>query len=122
MSLASLNLIQQTTTTFSLSVYRFIVQTGSIAEKLENIRKLYDAANIKNRIEDGTVPFPEDMQKLKHGITVEFRSVQSSWTCRSFLSKHSLMTFAGMFLSNIRDLILMPFATYPSNFLQGSFV
>ena len=34
-------------------------------------------ANIPNRIEDGTVPFPEDAQKVKHGISLEFKCVRA---------------------------------------------
>lgn len=72
-TLASLNLIQQTTANFGWTVYRFIDQFGSIAEQLATVRKLYDIVNIPNRIPDGTVPFPEDVQKVKAGISVEFR-------------------------------------------------
>ncbi|KAI0935711.1 hypothetical protein AcW1_000157 [Taiwanofungus camphoratus] len=74
-TLASLNLIQQTTANFGWTVYRFIDQFGSIAEQLATVRKLYDIVNIPNRIPDGTVPFPEDVQKVKAGISVEFRNV-----------------------------------------------
>ncbi|GBE78652.1 hypothetical protein SCP_0115410 [Sparassis crispa] len=74
-SLASLNLIQQTTASFSWTVYRFFEQFGSIADQLATVRKLYDVVDIPNRIPDGNVPFPEDTQKLKAGISLEFRNV-----------------------------------------------
>ncbi|KZT68757.1 P-loop containing nucleoside triphosphate hydrolase protein [Daedalea quercina L-15889] len=74
-SLASLNLIQHTASSFGWTVYRFIDQFGSIADQLATVRKLYDIVNIPNRIPDGTVPFPEDAQKAKAGIDVEFRNV-----------------------------------------------
>ncbi|TFY58122.1 hypothetical protein EVJ58_g6609 [Rhodofomes roseus] len=74
-SLASLNLIQHTASSFGWTVYRFIDQFGSIADQLATVRKLYDIVNIPNRISDGTLPFPEDTQKAKAGITVEFRKV-----------------------------------------------
>ncbi|KAI8983177.1 P-loop containing nucleoside triphosphate hydrolase protein [Trametes punicea] len=74
-SLASLNLLQQTTSQFSYTLWRFFEQTGSVTEQLATVRKLYDVARIPNRIPDGTVPFPEDAQKIKNGISVEFRNV-----------------------------------------------
>ena len=52
---------------------RFLEQTGSIAEQLTTVRKLYEVINIPNRIPDGDQPFPEDSQKIKFGISVEFR-------------------------------------------------
>ncbi len=75
-SLASLNLLQQSTSQFSFMVWRFFDQTSSITEQLATVRKLYEVANIPNRIEDGTVPFPEDAQKVQHGIALEFRCVR----------------------------------------------
>jgi len=74
-SLASLNLIQHTASSFGWTVYRFFDQFGSIADQLATVRKMYDIVNIPNRVPDGTVPFPEDAQKAKAGITVEFRNV-----------------------------------------------
>ncbi|KAH9931269.1 P-loop containing nucleoside triphosphate hydrolase protein [Fomitopsis serialis] len=74
-SLASLNLIQHTASSFGWTVYRFFDQFGSIADQLATVRKMYDIVNIPNRVPDGTVPFPEDAQKAKSGITVEFRNV-----------------------------------------------
>ncbi|KAI0820613.1 P-loop containing nucleoside triphosphate hydrolase protein [Trametes gibbosa] len=74
-SLASLNLLQQTTSQFSYTLWRFFEQTGSVTEQLATVRKLYDVAHIPNRIPDGTVPFPEDAQKIRNGIALEFRNV-----------------------------------------------
>lgn len=74
-SLASLNLIQHTASSFGWTVYRFFDQFGSIADQLATVRKMYDIVNIPNRVPDGTVPFPEDTQKVKSGITVEFKNV-----------------------------------------------
>lgn len=74
-SLASLNLIQNTVSSFSYTILQFFDQFGSVAEQLQAIRKLYEIKNIKNRVVDGTEPYPEDKQKLLSGISVEFRSV-----------------------------------------------
>ncbi|KAI0726052.1 P-loop containing nucleoside triphosphate hydrolase protein [Fomitopsis betulina] len=74
-SLASLNLIQQTASSFGWTVYNLFGQFGSIADQLATVRRMYDIVNIPNRVPDGTVPFPEDTQKVRSGITVEFRNV-----------------------------------------------
>ena len=76
-SLASLNLLQQTTSQFSYTLWRFFDQTGSVTEQLATVRKLYDVAHIPNRIPDGTVPFPEDAQKIRNGVELEFRCVRT---------------------------------------------
>ena len=41
------------------------------------MRKLYDVANIRNKVPDGTRAYPEDTQKASAGITLEFRCVLS---------------------------------------------
>ncbi|KAI0668740.1 P-loop containing nucleoside triphosphate hydrolase protein [Trametes maxima] len=74
-SLASLNLLQQTTSQFSYTLWRLFENTVSVTEQLQIVRKLYDVAHIPNRIRDGTVPFPEDAQKIRHGVALEFRGV-----------------------------------------------
>lgn len=74
-SLTSLHLITETTSNFSWSLWRFLEQTGSIADQFATVRKLYDIVHIPNKIQDGTKPFPEDSQKVKHGISLEFRNV-----------------------------------------------
>ncbi|KAL1709422.1 P-loop containing nucleoside triphosphate hydrolase protein [Schizophyllum commune] len=74
-SLASLNLITQTTMEFTMVLYRLFEQTGSIAEKFASVRKMYEVANIPNRVQDGKESFPEDPSTLRLGISVEFRNV-----------------------------------------------
>lgn len=72
-SLTSLNLITQTTSSFSRMVFNLVNETGSIAEKVADVKRLYEVGNIPNRIVDGQEPFPEDQQSLDMGISVEFR-------------------------------------------------
>ncbi|TRM62953.1 P-loop containing nucleoside triphosphate hydrolase protein [Schizophyllum amplum] len=74
-SLASLNLITQTTTEFTMVLYRLFEQTGSIAEKFASVRKMYEVASIPNRVPDGRERFPEDRETLRMGVEVEFRDV-----------------------------------------------
>lgn len=75
-SLASLNLIQQTAQSFSHTIMWFAKEVGSVSERLANLRRLYEAENIENKIQDGTVPYPEDEQSVKSGIALEFRCPQ----------------------------------------------
>ena len=42
---------------------------------MASIRKLYDVLKVPNQVVDGTSPFPEDEQKVKNGISLEFRYV-----------------------------------------------
>lgn len=74
-SLASLNLVTQTTQTFTYMLFNLFVETGSIAEKLSSVKRLYEVGNIPNRVVDGNESFPEDQQSLEMGISVEFRNV-----------------------------------------------
>ena len=48
-------------------------RTQSVGQQLESVKKLYEVVNIDNVVKDGTVPFPEDAQKIKNGIALEFR-------------------------------------------------
>ncbi|RDB28996.1 Lipid A export ATP-binding/permease protein MsbA [Hypsizygus marmoreus] len=74
-SLASLNLITQTTAGFTGTLFAFFDETGSIADKLADVKRLYEVQNIPNRVLDGKDPFPEDQQALEMGISIEFRNV-----------------------------------------------
>ncbi|THH16785.1 hypothetical protein EW146_g3903 [Bondarzewia mesenterica] len=74
-SLASLNLIQQTSSSFSFTISSFLNQVGSISERLASLRQLYEVANIPNRVQDGRVPFPENPQTVHAGVSLEFRHV-----------------------------------------------
>lgn len=72
-SLASLNLIKQTTSGFTNTLVSFYDETGSLAQKFADVRRVYEVANIPNRVSDGTEPFPENEQSLAMGISVEFK-------------------------------------------------
>lgn len=72
-SLASLNLVTQTTQTFTYVLFNLFTETGSIAEKLASVKRLYEIVNIPNRVVDGNESFPENQQSLEMGISLEFR-------------------------------------------------
>ncbi|KAJ7451050.1 P-loop containing nucleoside triphosphate hydrolase protein [Mycena latifolia] len=75
LSLASLSLITQTTTKFSQTLFALFEESGSVAENLASIRRLYETYTIPNIVPDGATPFPEDQQNLNLGVSVEFRNV-----------------------------------------------
>ncbi|KAK7060894.1 hypothetical protein VNI00_000627 [Paramarasmius palmivorus] len=75
LSLASLNLITQTSTSFSHTLFNLFNQTSSVADSFATIRQLYEVMEVPNRILDGNIPYPENQQSLQHGVAVEFRNV-----------------------------------------------
>ncbi|EJF60391.1 hypothetical protein DICSQDRAFT_162011 [Dichomitus squalens LYAD-421 SS1] len=74
-SLASLHLIQESTMSFISNMHDLLNSTSSVSDQLAAVRKLYEVDKIKNKIADGTVPFPEDASQIKYGISLEFRNV-----------------------------------------------
>ncbi|KAF9072247.1 P-loop containing nucleoside triphosphate hydrolase protein [Rhodocollybia butyracea] len=53
LSLASLNLITSTTSSFSNTLLKLFIETGSISDNFATIRKMYEMIHIENRIQDG---------------------------------------------------------------------
>ena len=74
-SIASMRLVQETTSSFIIAFMGFLNESGSIAERFHKVRQLYEIENIPNQVADGNISFPEDRQSLKSGMSVEFRSV-----------------------------------------------
>jgi len=72
-SLASLHLVQQASSSFMGSVRSLLEQTGNMSDRLSALRQLYEVGNIANVVADGTTPFPENEQSMRDGIAVEFR-------------------------------------------------
>ncbi|KAH0838718.1 hypothetical protein J3R83DRAFT_7048 [Lanmaoa asiatica] len=72
-SIASLTLINHAANTFSSSLFTLFGESFSLAEQFASVRKLYEISNVRNRIVDGKVSFPENQQALRHGISIEFR-------------------------------------------------
>jgi len=66
--------VMQTTQTFTYILFNLLMETGSAAEKLASVKRLYEVGNIPNRVGDGQEPFPENQQSLEMGISIEFRS------------------------------------------------
>ncbi|KAF8807154.1 P-loop containing nucleoside triphosphate hydrolase protein [Phlegmacium glaucopus] len=101
LSLASLNLVTRTTTSFTHTLFALKNDTDSISDMLTAVRQLYEVAKIPNRVKvahhvpkekfatDSSetplerdpddallgIPFPEDQQSLELGISIEFFQV-----------------------------------------------
>jgi len=67
--------MQEASDLFMAHVTTLLSQTRNFSEQLLDLRKLFEAANIPNKIADGTVPFPENQQSIRDGISLEFRYV-----------------------------------------------
>lgn len=117
-SIASMRLVQETTSSFMSSLMSFLNESGSIAERFHKVRQLYEIENIPNSVVDGNISFPEDRQTLKSGMSVEFRSVSFEPPYHMIL--HSPQT--GTFLSSI--LILKPWrcVRFPSKLTKANYV
>ncbi|KAI0644257.1 P-loop containing nucleoside triphosphate hydrolase protein [Trametes meyenii] len=74
-SLASLQMLRETTDTFAYNIYELMRSSQSFAKQLARIRRLYEVANVPNTVVDGTLPFPEDSTQIRSGIALEFRHV-----------------------------------------------
>ncbi|OCH85359.1 P-loop containing nucleoside triphosphate hydrolase protein [Obba rivulosa] len=74
-SIASIRLIQQSLHTFAWELHSIYDNIQGLSKQLTDVRKLYDVAEIPNRIQDGDKPFPEDTQKIAAGISLEFINV-----------------------------------------------
>ncbi|KAH8799497.1 P-loop containing nucleoside triphosphate hydrolase protein [Flagelloscypha sp. PMI_526] len=74
-SVAGLELIRRTVSSFYNSAFSLLDKSGSIADKIDSVKTLHEAENIPNQVVDGTVPFPENEMDLRNGIELEFRDV-----------------------------------------------
>ncbi|KAH9030694.1 HlyB/MsbA family ABC transporter [Lactarius pseudohatsudake] len=72
-SLASLHLLQQSSSTFMMRIHEILQDVESISTQLSNLRNLYEVENIANKAIDGTIPFPENAPSIGDGISLEFR-------------------------------------------------
>jgi len=107
-SMASMRLVQETTSSFMIAFMGFLNESGSIAERFHQVRQLYEIKNIPNDVVDGNISFPEDRQSLKSGISVEFRSVFSEppyrGTPRSPPSRNVSFKYPGSETFALRDI------------------
>ncbi|KAI0353204.1 P-loop containing nucleoside triphosphate hydrolase protein [Trametes cingulata] len=74
-SLASLQMMQETTNSFAYNLFELMHSSQTFASQLAQVRKLYEVAEVPNKVQDGTIPFPEDASQIRSGIALEFRNV-----------------------------------------------
>jgi hypothetical protein len=78
LSLASMALVNQTSQSFTSTLFSLFGESESLAEQFKDVRKLYEFENVPNKVVDGTEPFPEDQQSIRSGISLEFRCLDHS--------------------------------------------
>src|SRR5579863_5400946 len=117
-SLASLHLMQEASDDFMSHVSTFMLQTGNFSDQLLNLRKLFEAGNITNKIADVTTPFPENQQSNRDGISLEFRY----FICRPKLHQGVNMNeiSSGMCRSNILEMKPMLYVIFPLKLNRAS--
>ncbi|KAI0363046.1 P-loop containing nucleoside triphosphate hydrolase protein [Pilatotrama ljubarskyi] len=74
-SLASLQMMQETTNSFAYNMFELMHSSQSFVAQLGQVRKLYEVVEVPNKVQDGTIPFPEDASQIRSGIALEFRDV-----------------------------------------------
>ncbi|EJD55703.1 P-loop containing nucleoside triphosphate hydrolase protein [Auricularia subglabra TFB-10046 SS5] len=75
-TMASFSVIQQSVQTFTMQVVQLMYSGDNVAQSLQSLKELYELINVKNRVVDGTEPFPENAQETAtHGISIEFKNV-----------------------------------------------
>ena len=104
---------------FMSHVSTLMSDTGNFSDQLLNLRKLFEAGNITNKVVDGTTPFPENQQSIRHGISLEFRYR----VCRpTFLQGINVNEISSeMCRSNILEVKLMLYAIFPLKLNKADF-
>lgn len=52
-----------------------LLETSTISDTFTSIGRLYEVVNIQNQVIDGSHPYPENMQTVKNGMSIEFMYV-----------------------------------------------
>ena len=71
-SMASLNVVEQSTSSFLQQFMRMRFELYRLTRSMRSIRTLYEVEEISNSLSDGKIPYPENTQSLRTGISVEF--------------------------------------------------
>lgn len=118
-SLAALHLMKEASDNFMNHVSTLLSDTGNFSDQLLNLRKLFEAGNIANKIVDGTTPFPENQQSIRHGISLEFRYRICRPTSLQGIDLNEISS--GMCRSNIMEVKLMLCAIFPLELSKANF-
>ncbi|VDC06143.1 unnamed protein product [Peniophora sp. CBMAI 1063] len=74
-SMASLNMVEQSTSSFMESLVNIRNGYHEFANNLKTVKMLYELEELEPTISDGKHPYPENAQSLRSGIAVEFCDV-----------------------------------------------
>ncbi|OJT07927.1 Lipid A export ATP-binding/permease protein MsbA [Trametes pubescens] len=89
-SLASLQMVQEATNTFAYNMFELMHSTQSFATQIGEVRKMYEVASVPNKVQDGTVPFPEDTAQIRSGVALEFRNVSFKYPSTEKYALHNV--------------------------------
>jgi len=91
-SLASLNLMMQTTSSFTQQVFSLINVTESIEGNVAKVKRFYEMKKIPNQVADGNEAFPEDHQSLepRDFCGIQVFQTESFYRISYFLSPRSV--------------------------------
>ena len=103
--------MKEASDSFMHHISTLLSDTGNFSDQLLNLRKLFEAGNIPNKVVDGTTPFPENQQSIRDGISLEFRYR----VCRPtfFQGTNVNEISSGMCRSNILEVKPMLCAVFP---------
>jgi hypothetical protein len=65
--------MKEASDSFMNHVQMLLYETGDFSDELSDLRKLFEAGNIANKVVEGTIPFPKNQQSIQNGISLEFR-------------------------------------------------
>lgn len=71
-SMASLNVVEESTSSFFQQFTELHFEMYEFSASMRTLRVLYEIEAVDNIIADGKVPYPENAQSLRSGISVEF--------------------------------------------------
>lgn len=79
-SIATLQLINETMTNLNANLTQVGRQIDQVADRIDKVRSFYELLACPNKIQDGTVPFPENQIDISLGISIEFRNVSFKYS------------------------------------------
>jgi len=74
-SITSIAILQQSSSTLRWTLESVLQNTASFRRHLNEIRSLYDAAKVNNKVVDGERPYPNPIHKSDKGMSFDLRNV-----------------------------------------------
>lgn len=73
--LTSIAILEQTSQSFSNTMYRLVSDSGSIMEAFSGVRAIYEMEQVKNLVKDGQTTYPPNGREAQKGMEIEFKNV-----------------------------------------------